>query len=146
MRLDNAEDVRRRNLAMLLSKACRTYTNEVLERHKLYDRFADDFINLHRHTDCVCALGKNNHCANLHIVEGILTTRKDLVIRYFVNKSRHWNNWSHWYGNMIPPYRQSRHAHASQPGLTMLLRHSDVILVKKKSASLRTMRLRLFCL
>lgn len=87
MRLGNAEDVRRRNLAMLLSKACRTYTNEVLERHKLYDRFADDFINLHRYTDCVCALGKNGHCTNLHIVEGILTTRKDLVIRYFVNKS-----------------------------------------------------------
>lgn len=70
MRLGNAEDVRRRNLAMLLSKACRTYTNEVLERHKLYDRFADDFINLHRYTDCVCALGKNGHCTNLHIVEG----------------------------------------------------------------------------
>lgn len=87
MRLGNAEDVRRRNLAMLLSKTCRTYTNEVLERHKLYDRFADDFINLHRYTDCVCALGKNGHCTNLHIVEGILTTRKDLVIRYFVNKS-----------------------------------------------------------
>lgn len=87
MRLGNAEDVRRRNLAMLLSKACRTYTNEVLERHKLYDRFADDFINLHRYTDCVCALGKNGHCTNLHIVEGILTTRKDLVIRYFVNKA-----------------------------------------------------------
>ena len=87
MRLGNAGDARRRNLAMLLSKACRTYINEVLERHKLYDHFTDDFINLHRYTDCVCALGKNSHCTNLHIVEGILTTRKDLVIRYFVNKS-----------------------------------------------------------
>lgn len=87
MRLGNAEEVRGRNLATLLSKACRTYIGEVLERHRLYEHFADDFINLHRYTDCVCALGRNSHCANLHIIEGILTTRKDLVTRYFISKT-----------------------------------------------------------
>lgn len=87
MRLGNAEDVRKQNLALLLSKACKTYISEVLEQHKLYSRYADDFINLHRYTDCMCASGKNSHCANLHIVEEILTTRKDLVTRYFVDKS-----------------------------------------------------------
>ena len=79
MRLGNAEDVRRRNLAMLLSKACRTYTSEVLERHKLYDRFADDFINLHVIQLRMC-VGQNNHCANLHIM-GVSLPQEDLVIR-----------------------------------------------------------------
>lgn len=43
MRLGNAEDVRKQNLALLLSKACKTYISEVLEQHKLYSRYADDF-------------------------------------------------------------------------------------------------------
>lgn len=87
MRLGNSEDVRKRNLVMLLSEACRKYIDEVLEHNKLYTRFKDDFINLHRYTDCKCAMGKNAHLVNLHIVEGILSTRQDLVERYFVNKS-----------------------------------------------------------
>ncbi len=71
---------------MLLSEACESYVDEVLNHHKLYTRFADDFINLHRHTNCRCALGKNIHCTNLHIVTGILTARQDLVKRYFTGQ------------------------------------------------------------
>lgn len=71
---------------MLLSEVCNTYVDEVLNHHKLYTRFADDFINLHRHTNCRCALGKNIHCTNLHIVRGILTARQDLVERYFTGQ------------------------------------------------------------
>lgn len=71
---------------MLLSEACNTYVDDVLYHHKLYTRFADDFINLHRHTNCWCALGKNIHCTNLHIVKGILRARQDLVERYFTGQ------------------------------------------------------------
>ena len=87
MRSSNPDDIRKRDLATLLSEACNTYVDEVLNHHKLHIRFTDDFINLHRHTDCRCALGKNIHCANLHIVQGILTARQDLVERYFTGKS-----------------------------------------------------------
>lgn len=71
---------------MLLSEAYNTYVDEVLNHHKLYTRFADDFINLHRHTNCQCALGKNIHFTNCHIVKGILTVRQDLVERYFTGQ------------------------------------------------------------
>ncbi len=86
MHSGSPEDVRRRNLIKLLSEACNVYADEVLNHHKLYIRFADDFINLHRYTNCQCALGKNIHSTNWHIVKGILTTRQDLVERYFTGQ------------------------------------------------------------
>lgn len=86
MHSGSPDDVRRRNLIKLLSEACNVYVDEVLNHHKLYIRFADDFINLHRHTNCQCALGKNIHSTNWHIVKGILTTRQDLVERYFTGQ------------------------------------------------------------
>ena len=72
---------------MLLSEAYKTYVDEVQTLHKLYVRFVDDFINSHHFTDCRCALGKNAHFMNLQIVKGILTTRQDLVEKYFAAKS-----------------------------------------------------------
>lgn len=117
MRLGNAEEVRKANLTLLLTEACRRYIREVLEQHKLYDHFAEDFINLHRYTDCRCALGKNSHSTNIHIVRDILTTRKDLVESYFVSKSplpEQMESMVRDYDTTTPPIRTStRHSISS---------------------------------
>lgn len=114
MRLGNDEEVRKANLTLLLTEACRRYIREVQEQHKLYDHFAEDFINLHRYTDCRCALGKNSHSTNIHIVRDILTTRKDLVESYFVSKSplpEQMESMVRDYDTTTPPIRTStRHS------------------------------------
>lgn len=114
MRLGNAEEARKAKLTRLLTEACRRYIREVGEQHKLYDHFADDFINLHRYTDCRCALGRNSHSTNLHIVKEILTTRKDLVYRYFVDESpsqEQMESMVRDYDTTTPPIRESpRHS------------------------------------
>lgn len=52
----------------------------------MYNRYVSDFLNSHTYTDRVDAIGKNEHKKNFHIMEELLTIRKDLVQRYFVKE------------------------------------------------------------
>lgn len=62
------------------------YQSEVVGEQKLYNRYVSDFLNSHTYTDCVDVAGKNEHKKNFHIMEELLTIRKDLVHKYFVKE------------------------------------------------------------
>lgn len=59
------------------------YQSEVVGERKLYNRYVKDFLNSHAYTDCMDSAGMNEHKKNFHIMEELLTTRKDLVQKYF---------------------------------------------------------------
>lgn len=71
------------DLYVLIRKAASLYQKEVLDYGKLYPLFVKDFLNGHRYTDYRNAARKNEHCKNIGILEGILSSRKDLVERFF---------------------------------------------------------------
>lgn len=50
------------------------------------NRYVSDFLNNHTYTDRVDAAGKNEHRKNFHIMEELLTIRKDLVQKYFAKE------------------------------------------------------------
>lgn len=70
-------------LYRLLDEACRVYRKEVIGRGKLYRRFTADFLNGHRHTDAVCAAGKNAHETATGTMADLFNNRPDLVKAYF---------------------------------------------------------------
>lgn len=70
-------------LYSLLDEACRTYRNDVIGCGKLFSRFATDFINGHRHTDAVCAVGKNAYEMATGVISDLFNIRPDLVKDYF---------------------------------------------------------------
>lgn len=72
---------------MLYKAAHERYQSEVIGNRKLYNRYVKDFLNNHTYTDCVNAAGMNEHKKNYHIMEELLTIRKDLVQKYFAKKS-----------------------------------------------------------
>lgn len=68
---------------MFYKAAHELYQSEVIGGGKLYNRYVNDFLNSHAYTDRVDAVGKNEHRKNFHIMEELLTIRKDLVHKYF---------------------------------------------------------------
>lgn len=68
---------------MLYKAAYELYQSEIIEGHKLYNRYVNDFLNSHVYTDYVDAARMNEHKKNFHIMEELLTVRKDLILRYF---------------------------------------------------------------
>lgn len=68
---------------MFYKVAYELYQSEVIRGGKLYNRYVSDFLNSHTYTDHVDAIGKNEHKKNFHIMEELLTIRKDLVHKYF---------------------------------------------------------------
>lgn len=71
---------------MFYKTAHELYQSEVVRDHKLYNRYVNDFLNSHTYTDCVDAAGMNEHKKNFHIMEELLTVRKDLVQKYFTKE------------------------------------------------------------
>ena len=71
---------------MLYKTAYELFQSEVVGRGKQYNRYVNDFLNSHTYTDRVDAAGMNEHKKNFHIMEELLTIRKDLVQKYFVKK------------------------------------------------------------
>lgn len=71
---------------MFYRTAHELYQSEVIGDRKLYNRYVNDFLNSHTYTDRVDAAGKNEHEKNFHIMEELLTIRKDLVQRYFAKE------------------------------------------------------------
>lgn len=71
---------------MLYQTAHELYQYEVIREHKLYNRYVNDFLNSHLYTDYVDAARMNEHKKNFHIMEELLTIRKDLVQRYFITE------------------------------------------------------------
>ena len=71
---------------MFYKTAHELYQSEVVGDHKLYNRYVNDFLNSHKHTDCVDTAGMNEHNKNFHIMEELLTIRKDLVQKYFAKE------------------------------------------------------------
>ena len=71
---------------MLYKAAHELYQFEVIGYGKLYNRYVSDFLNSHTYTDRVDAAGMNEHKKNFHIMEELLTIRKDLVHRYFAKE------------------------------------------------------------
>lgn len=71
---------------MLYKTAHELYQFEVIGYGKLYNRYISDFLNSHMYTDRVDAIGLNEHNKNFHIMEELLTTRKDLVHKYFAKE------------------------------------------------------------
>lgn len=52
----------------------------------MYSRYVNDFLNSHTYSDCVDMAGMNEHKKNFHIMEELLTNRKDLVQKYFTKE------------------------------------------------------------
>jgi hypothetical protein len=71
---------------MFYKTAHELYQSEVVGDHKLYNRYVNDVLNSHTHTDCVDTAGMNEHKKNFHIMEELLTIRKDLVQKYFAKE------------------------------------------------------------
>lgn len=59
------------------------YQIEVINQHKLYQRYAEDFINGHEFHDAIDARSKNEHQTNYNIIKTLLLCRRDLVENYF---------------------------------------------------------------
>lgn len=71
---------------MFYKTAHELYQSEVIGDHKLYNRYVNDFLNSHTYTDRIDAAGMNEHKKNFHIMEELLTSRKDLVEKYFTTE------------------------------------------------------------
>lgn len=71
---------------MFYKTAHELYQSEVIGERKMYNRYVNDFLNSHTYTDCMDAAGMNEHKKNFHIMEELLTTRKDIVQRYFTKE------------------------------------------------------------
>ena len=67
----------------LLREACDLYQVEVRNQGKLYQRFAEDFVNSHEFHDAIDAWSKNEHQKNFRILRSILYERRDLVESVF---------------------------------------------------------------
>lgn len=76
----------REELWILYKIAHRLYQFEVIGSGKLYNRYVSDFLNIHTYTDRIDAAGMNEHKRNFHIMEELLTIRKDLVQKYFIQE------------------------------------------------------------
>ncbi len=79
-------------LWMLYKIAYELYQSEVIGDGKLYHRYVSDFLNSHTYTDRVDAAGMNDHKKNFHIMEELLTIRKDIVQRYFIKENLHYSD------------------------------------------------------
>lgn len=95
---------------MLYKEAHELYQSEVIKGGKLYNRYVSDFLNSHTYTDRVDAAGMNEHKKNFHIMEELLTIRKDLVHRYFAKEKLCDSDYSimHHEFNTIPPSSDSK--------------------------------------
>jgi len=82
----NKSEEEKDELRMLYKAAHELYYSEVIRGGKLYNRYISDFLNSHTYTDRVDAAGMNEHKKNFHIMEELLTIRKDLVHRYFAKE------------------------------------------------------------
>ena len=72
----------RNELDGLLREVLSSYKTEVLVGGKLHNLFAKDFLNSNHHTDRQDAKGLNEHRKNLGILDGLLTTREDLLRQF----------------------------------------------------------------
>lgn len=72
---------------MFYKTAHELYHSEVIGDGKLYHRYVNDFLNSHTYTDRIDAAGMNEHKKNFHIMEELLTVRKDLVQKYFTKEN-----------------------------------------------------------
>lgn len=82
----NKSNKGRGELWMFYKAAHELYQSEVIGDRKLYNRYVQDFLNSHMYTDSVDAAGMNEHKKNFHIMEELLTIRKDLIQKYFAKK------------------------------------------------------------
>lgn len=82
----NKSNKGRGELWMFYKAAHELYQSEVIGDRKLYNRYVQDFLNSHMYTDSVDAVGMNEHKKNFHIMEELLTIRKDLIQKYFAKK------------------------------------------------------------
>lgn len=71
---------------MLYKAAHEIYQSEVIGNGKLYNRYVSDFLNSHTYADCIDVAEMNEHKKNFHIMEELLTIRKDLVQKYFTKE------------------------------------------------------------
>lgn len=63
----------------LFQAAYKQYVAEVISSGKLYQRYAEDFLNGHTHSVCQCFHGKNEYGKNLGVIRGILLNYKETV-------------------------------------------------------------------
>ena len=67
----------------MLHEAYDLYQVEVVNQGKIYQRYADDFVYSHEFHDAIDAWNKNEHQKNYHILDSLLTKRRDLVEQFF---------------------------------------------------------------
>lgn len=67
----------------LLSEAREFYIQDVIGDGKRYERYVDDFVNVHRYIDCDNTVCRNCHEMNIHIVRGLLTDFAHLIRQLF---------------------------------------------------------------
>lgn len=67
----------------LLTEAKNRYLHDVVTDGKQYHRYVDDFVNSHRYIGCDCAVCKNCHEVNIHIIKGLLTDYAQFIKHFF---------------------------------------------------------------
>ena len=70
-------------MVKLISEAYSVYQLEVVQHNKVYQRYADDFINSHIYHDAADAWSKNQHNKNIGILKTLLYERYEIVLQYF---------------------------------------------------------------
>ncbi len=81
----SSSDVSTNELWSLCEAAYTQYRNEVIGFGKLYDRYADDYLNSHSFSGNLDAASLNEHRKNIGIMTELLRNRRDLVEKYFRN-------------------------------------------------------------
>lgn len=70
----------------MCSEAHHLYQIEVINQHKRFECFAEDYLNANLYHDADDAFSKNQHNLNYGIMKRLLLTRKDLVKQFFTLK------------------------------------------------------------
>lgn len=81
----SSSDVSTDDLWSLCVAAYTQYQTEVIGFGKLYDRYAEDYLNSHSFSGSLDAASLNEHRKNIGIMTELLRNRRDLVEKYFCN-------------------------------------------------------------
>ena len=122
----------------MLHEAYDLYQVEVVNQGKLYQRYADDFVYSHEFHDSIDAWSKNEHQKNFHILDSLLTKRRDLVEQFFSKDNvseAELMEMLHLFNTTLPSSRNyvapTKVREATDYNLCACLEHSDLALLAR---------------
>ena len=122
----------------MLHEAYDLYQVEVVNQGKIYQRYADDFVYSHEFHDSIDAWSKNEHQKNFHILDSLLTKRRDLVEQFFSKDNvseAELMEMLHLFNTTLPSSRNyvapTKVREATDYNLCACLEHSDLALLAR---------------